>query len=157
MSKFADHSAERGLGASLRTWGMILLTLIFVLLYGAALLGWVKSLTDDKLIGRLEPIVFVILGYYFGRLPADQNESLLRDEINRQMRRVDAAQHARDQAEQARGALEEKMKNVRVVLAPAATGAASVRQPENAERAAGPVRDDALRQSVAKALDILKA
>src|SRR4051812_31244995 len=104
-NKFIDHSArERSPRARFRMGGMMTLTLIFVLLYGAALLGWVKPLTDDKLIGRLEPLIFVILGYYFGRLPADQNESLLRDEINRQTQRADAAQHAKEQAEQAREA-----------------------------------------------------
>lgn len=100
---------------------MLALTCVFVLLYGAALAGLLKPLENDRLVARLEPVIFVIVGYYFGRLPAQQNERTLRDEIARQTQRADAAQHAKEQAQQAREALEEKVKNARAALAPAAT------------------------------------
>jgi ABC-type bacteriocin/lantibiotic exporter with double-glycine peptidase domain len=95
---------------------MVVLTLIFVLLYAAALFGWIKPLTDMSMITRLEPIIFVIIGYYFGRLPAQQNEKTLKEEINRQTQKADAAQNAKEQAKQDREALEEKLKNAIVVL-----------------------------------------
>ena len=57
---------------TLKSWVMVVLTLIFVSLYGAALFGWLKPLTDDKMVMRLEPIIFAIIGYYFGRLPGQQ-------------------------------------------------------------------------------------
>ena len=52
---------------ALRNWIMVVLTLIFVSLYAAALLGWLKPLADEKMVLRLEPIIFVIIGYFFFR------------------------------------------------------------------------------------------
>ena len=95
---------------------MIVLTLIFVVFYAAALLGWLRPLSDVTLVTRLEPIVFVIIGYYFGRLPAQQNEQTLKEEIIRQTQKSDAAQQAKEKANQEREALEEKIKNVVGVL-----------------------------------------
>ena len=93
-----------------------ILTFAFVALYAAALGGWLKPLENTQLIARLEPIIFVIIGYYFGRLPAAQNEKTLQTEIARQIQRADAAQHAKEQAQQTRENLEEKIKNARRVL-----------------------------------------
>jgi len=95
---------------------MVVLTLVFVVLYGAALFGWLKPLADDRMVMRLEPIIFAIIGFYFGRLPAQQNERTLKDEIGRQTQRADASQSAKEQAKQASEALEEKIKNVRATL-----------------------------------------
>lgn len=50
----------------LKNWVMVVLTPVFVSLYGAALVGWCRPLADDKLVVRLEPFL-VIIGYYFGR------------------------------------------------------------------------------------------
>lgn len=101
---------------ALKGWTMVVLTFIFVLLYGAALFGWLKPLSDMSMITRVEPLIFVIIGYYFGRLPSQQNEKLLKDEIVRQTQKADAAQHAKEHAQQSREALEEKVKNVRAAL-----------------------------------------
>ncbi|MCY7375244.1 MAG: hypothetical protein LH472_04650 [Pyrinomonadaceae bacterium] len=95
---------------------MVILTLIFVVLYTGALLGWLKPLSDVTLVTRLEPLIFTIIGYYFGRLPAQQNEETLKDEINRQTKKADAAQNSREQTQQEREALEEKLKNVQTIL-----------------------------------------
>ena len=92
---------------ALKNWIMVVLTLVFVALYGAALIGWLKPLTDDKMVMRLEPIIFAIIGYYFGRLPGQQNERTLKQEINRQTQRADASQSAKEQALQSNEALEE--------------------------------------------------
>ncbi len=102
---------------TLKNWIMVVLTLIFISLYGAALIGWLKPLADEKMVMRLEPIIFVIIGYYFGRLPSQQNERTLKQEINRQTQRADASQHAKEQALQSNESLEEKIKNVRAALA----------------------------------------
>jgi hypothetical protein len=106
----------RATGDALKNWIMVVLTLIFVVLYGAALIGWLKPLADEKMVMRLEPIIFVIVGYYFGRLPAQQNEKTLKQEINRQTQRADASQSAKEQALQSGEALEEKIKNVKAAL-----------------------------------------
>ncbi len=101
---------------ALKGWVMVLLTLGFVVLYGLALVGRLKPLSDASMVTRLEPIIFVIIGYYFGRLPGQQNEKTLKDEIGRHTQKADAAQHAKEQALQSREALEEKLKNVNAIL-----------------------------------------
>jgi hypothetical protein len=101
----------------LKNWVMVFLTLGFVALYGLALIGKLKPLADVSIVARIEPIIFVIIGYYFGRLPAQQNENSLKHELGRQTQRADAAQHAKEQALQNREALEERTKNLRATLA----------------------------------------
>jgi hypothetical protein len=116
-SKFVKTAVEgQPMANALRNWVMVVSTIIFVLLYGAALVGWLNPLADEKMVSRLEPIIFVIIGYYFGRLPSQQNEDSLKQEIYRQTQRSDAAQHAKEQMQQAREGLEEKLKNVRAAL-----------------------------------------
>src|ERR1043165_7771413 len=100
-----------GLGSAgtLKEWEMVLLTMAFVALYGLALVGKLKPLADLTMVSRLEPIIFVIIGYYFGRVPAQQTEQTLKEEIGRQAKRADAAQQARETALQSREALDEKL------------------------------------------------
>ncbi len=118
MSTGITHPTSQPAGTeSLKNWIMVVLTLIFISLYGAALTGWLRPLTDEKMVMRLEPIVFVIIGFYFGRLPSQQNERTLKQEITRQTQRCDAAQSAKEQALQSNEALEEKIKNVKAALA----------------------------------------
>ena len=117
MSSGITHPATRPTTTeTLKNWIMVVLTMIFISLYGAALTGWLKPLADDKMVIRLEPIIFVIIGYYFGRLPGQQNERTLKDEINRQTQRADASQSAKEQVMQAREALEERLQNVKAAL-----------------------------------------
>lgn len=117
MSTGITHPTTQPAGTeSLKNWIMVVLTLTFITLYGAALIGWLKPLADEKMVMRLEPIIFVIIGYYFGRLPSQQTESALKKEINRQTQRADASQSAKEQALQTNEALEEKIKNVKAAL-----------------------------------------
>jgi len=138
-----------------KNWIMVVLTLVFVALYGAALFGWLRPLTDDKMVMRLEPIIFAIIGYYFGRLPGQQNERTLKEEIGRQIQRADAGQSAKEQALQAREALEEKIKNVRTVLSSDAPP--SVTSSGGFAMAAGIAPEDGLPHVVKAAVRILDA
>ena len=95
---------------------MVILTLGVVALYGLALIGKLKPLEDVSMVSRIEPIIFVIIGYYFGRLPSQQNEKSLKDEIDRQTQKADAAQQAKENALQTREALEEKLRNINTTL-----------------------------------------
>lgn len=98
---------------TLKSWMMVILTLLFVLLYAGVLVGWIALSDDAK---DLQPIIFVIIGYYFGRLPSQQNENSLKGEINRQATKADAATIAKEKSQQEREVLEEKLKNARAVL-----------------------------------------
>ncbi|MDX6385570.1 MAG: hypothetical protein QOK48_3143 [Blastocatellia bacterium] len=106
---------------------------------------------------RLEPIIFVIIGYYFGRLPARQNEKTLKEEIGRQTQKADAAQHATEQALQTREALEEKLKNVNAALTTTAPAMSTVSFAENIHGADGRIKEEGLRYSVGAAVRILNS
>jgi hypothetical protein len=143
---------------AIQSWTMIFLTLAFIALYAAALFGGFKHLTDDRLIAHLEPIIFVVIGYFFGRLPARQNEQLLKEEIHRQIQRTDTAQQVKEQMQQARERLEEKINNVRTTLAPPAITASSAQGKcltNSLKPPGGTTSDEALRRAVAAALKIL--
>ena len=140
---------------TLKNWIMVVLTLVFISLYGAALVGWLKPLADEKMVLRLEPIIFVIIGYYFGRLPGQQNERTLQQEVSRQTQRADASQSAKEQALQSNEALEEKIKNVRASLA-AETSVFATTSGSHSLRSAT-VRDEDLRPVVNAALRILNS
>jgi hypothetical protein len=101
-NKAQQSALPQGTPDALRNWLMVVLTPIFVALYGAALIGWLKPLAAEKMVLGLEPIIFVIIGYYFGRLPAQQNEKTLKDEIVR-TQKAGAAQLIKKQAMQIRG------------------------------------------------------
>lgn len=104
------------MGETLKGWVMVILTLLFVGLYASALIGWLRPLADVTMITRLEPIIFVIIGYYFGRLPAQATEKTLKEEIDRHAKRTDASQHAKETAEKEREVMEEKIKNAKIAL-----------------------------------------
>lgn len=142
---------------ALKGWVMVALTLIFVVLYGAALTGWLRPLDDEKMVARLEPVIFVIIGYYFGRLPAQQNEETLKEEIGRQTQKADAAQHAKEQALQSREALEEKLKNARAALTLAAPAVSAKGIDEVLDKTNSPDQDETLRGAVAAAVNILNS
>jgi hypothetical protein len=115
---------------------MICITLIFVSLYAAALFGWLRPLSDVTMITRLEPIIFVIAGYYFGRLPGQTIEGSLKEEIVRQSQRTYAMQHAKELAEKERDTIEERAKNARLALGAALNGVPDrLRGAENARTA----------------------
>jgi len=140
---------------TLKNWIMVVLTLVFITLYGAALTGILKPLADEKMVLRLEPIIFVIVGYYFGRLPGQQNERTLKQEINRQTQRADAAQSAKEQAQQSNEALEEKMKNVKATLS--ADAAALAMTSGSHGLRSGTLKDEELRPMVNAAMRILNS
>lgn len=138
----------------LKSWTMVFITLAFVVLYGLALIGKLKPLADASMVSRLEPIIFVFIGYYFGRLPAQPNETTLRNEIARQINRADAAQSNREQIILSREALEEKLKSVTAALDLGSGILES--EPEGNKSNAG-AREIALRHSFAAARRVLDA
>jgi hypothetical protein len=150
-----EDSSERDLTIAVKDLVMMAPIVVFILLYVLTLVGWIKPLENEKLVTRIEPIIFVIIGYYFGRLPSQQNEKLLKDEVSRQTQRADAAQHAKEQAQQVRETMEEKVKGAKRALASAAPGMPVKAFAENLNRADGSIRGEALQHSAAAAISIL--
>lgn len=145
------------MSTAVRHWMMFVLTLIFVILYGTALMGWPLALADEQVFKRLEPIIFIFIGYYFGRLPSQQNESMLIQEISRQTQKANAAQHAKEQAQQTREMLEEKMKNAKTALGAVAGGTPTREKGRYPGGVNECINEQALRHSVAAALNILNS
>jgi len=106
-----EHQAE-----TLRSWLMVSLTVIFLCLYALVLFGFLRPFADITLITRIEPVIFVIIGYFFGRLPLQQTERLLRDELTRQKLKADSAQQAKENVEIEKEVMIEKIKNARAAL-----------------------------------------
>src|ERR1044072_9325917 len=142
----APPTPPRATADTLKNWIMVVLPLVFISLYGAALVGWLKPLADEKMVLRLEPIIFVIVGYYFGRLPGQQNEKTLQQEIGRQTQRADAAQSAKEQAQQSNEARKKKEKNVKATLSSEAATFAT--PPGSHTLRSATIRDDELRPMV---------
>ena len=117
MNKSASNISQgKSIAEILRDSMMVILTLTFVLLYAAAFTGKLDPLKDNTMLLRLEPIILVLIGYYFGRLPSRQNEKSLNNEIARQTQKADAAQYAKEKAQLERETLEEKIKNAKTAL-----------------------------------------
>ena len=97
-------------------WVMVILTFIFLALYASALLGWLRPVSDVTMITRLEPLIFVIIGYYFGRLPSESTEHALALEMDRRSKLLEACQFSKEAVEKERDVAEEKARNVRTIL-----------------------------------------
>jgi hypothetical protein len=146
----------------LRNWVMVALTLVFVGLYGLALMGLISPLKDDQTVVKLEPIIFVIVGYYFGRLPGQQNEKTLRDAVSREVRQSQEARQKEDEAQMResdqRGhvqALEQKLRSVGATLGSVAPEIPTDELAPVLSKGGGTTTEAALRHSVAAALRIL--
>lgn len=112
----SNDPKEKNIADILRDSIMVILTFIFVLLYAAAFTGKLDPLKDNAMLLRFEPLIFILIGYFFGRLPARQCEKSLKEEISRQTQKTDAAQYAKEKAQQERETLEERIKNARTAL-----------------------------------------
>jgi hypothetical protein len=142
VTKLKQSYLSEGTGfEAVRGWVMAAVSLGFVVLYGLALLGKIKTIADPALLTRVEPLVFVIIGYYFGRIPGQQNEQSLKREIARLSERANAAQQAMVSARELSGTLDEKVKNARTALAPDAIAlvARTAKSLDNTNREPGSV------------------
>jgi len=130
----------------------VALTAVFVGLYTAALLGWIKPLTDNQVVTRLEAIIAVIIGYYFGRVPGEKNERTLKKQVDQETKKADAAEAKKEHAQKGMAEAEQKVRSVRAAL----SGAASAELVSEAVPGRNPPADDGgLRPTVAAALRVL--
>jgi hypothetical protein len=132
---------------SYKDWIVVLLTAVFVLLYGLAFAGVLQPLDNDKLVGQVAPIISVIIGYYFGRLPADKTEQNLQQ-----------AQQERNEAVGERERLSTKIAGAKAAL----NAAAPTVPPQALATTLGGTGSttppaDAIRQAAVAALKVLEA
>jgi hypothetical protein len=127
----SNTSLSTPVADALKNWVMVGLSLIFVLLYAGALIA--QMVHDNKqipdAIKDLQPILFVIIGYYFGRLPGQQNENqiknTLKEEIDRNATAADNANKTKENAIKEKAAIEGKMEAAKAVLLKINSGLAS--------------------------------
>ena len=143
--------------AFFKSWMMVALTLIFVSLYAASLFGWLQPLTDTTVLSRLEPIIFVVIGFYFGKMLALQIEKTLKTEISRQTQKADAAQYAKEQAQQQREIFEEKLRNVEAALRADSFDIVRSIMPENGGHSRILAKTASNRSAIGTALKILNS
>jgi hypothetical protein len=101
-----------------KTWVIVVLTFVFIALYVGEFAGVVPAPKDLGAVARLEPIIFVIIGYYFGRLPSAQNEKNLKDQVKQKSDEADAVKKDRDDAVAQAAKAVQKLKDVDAALSP---------------------------------------
>jgi flagellar biosynthesis component FlhA len=145
----------------IRNWMMAALTFVFVLLYVLALVGKLPD-ANEVALAHVAPIVAVIIGYYFGRLPAEKHRKDLKEQVEREAtkareeeKKASAAREAEKQQAVERRAAEEKIAAARAALSTAETAPDAGRTPFRDVQAADARSPGALRQAVAAALRIL--
>jgi len=145
-------------GETLRGWMLVILTAVFVGLYTAALLGWIKPLPDNQVVVRLESIVAVIIGYYFGRVPGEKNEKTLKEQVDRESRKAGEAEEEKKDAQRGeaaahvdRAAMEQKVKSAKAALTAAVPPGASTKgfAPNLSGEPDAPATDSAARHAAA--------
>jgi hypothetical protein len=135
----------------------IVLTVVFVALYVAAIFG-VGGTPNDAIVKLLQPIVYVIMGYFFGRLPADATEKSLQANTATLQQEVTKVTSDAGVAKEKQLTAEGKLKHVRAILttlsADALTGGAGS---ANALSSTQPTPQDAHRHAIANALSVIEA
>jgi hypothetical protein len=128
------------------------LTLIFVALYVAGIIGVWRgdSAANSKAITLLQPIVYVIIGYYFGRMPAEKTEKALKEQADKKDQEAGAAK-----AEAARSST--KLRATKSVLEKA-VGQTDAAPPTGFAQTLSTTRasnEDALKITIAQALNVI--
>jgi hypothetical protein len=97
-------------------WIMIIVSVTFLVLYGAALTGVLRPVTESSIAERLEPIIFILIGFYFGQLPFTQSLRSRKRELERVREKLDELQAAKDQVQREHDAMGEKIANAKIAL-----------------------------------------
>ena len=100
--------------------GIVLLTIVFVGLYVAGFVGWPSFATNKEVVEPIGPIVAVIIGYYFGRLPAAKNEQSLQQQVNQRTQEAEQARAAHQAAQSASDKALAKLDAAKAALSSAA-------------------------------------
>ena len=136
---------------------LLVIASAFSAVYAAGLAGLIRPLPDATALIRLEPIIFLVLGYLFSRFPAQQNERVLRDEIDRTSKKVEIAQRLKEQADGEREAIEEKLRNARVALRTGLLGTNSASPSRSQEAEPSEQRSSPTQVAVETAINILNS
>jgi hypothetical protein len=134
---------EWGKEMTVKDWMVALLTLVFMVLYVGAMIGWLQPPSNDKLVVQIAPIISVIIGYYFGRIPGEKSEE-----------KLDQARTERDQAVTQNAKSEGKITAAKAALSAAAPSAPPGQLAANLS--GGGVNPQAVQNAAAAALKVLE-
>jgi hypothetical protein len=154
----ADKGSDgKPMQETLRSWMMVALTVVFLGIYLGALFGLIPiagHTPDGPTLARIESVIFVIIGYYFGRLPSQATEKTLKEEVNRQTQKSEQAENAKETAQKENHALHQKVRSTRAALGVAVPGAPVPEAVMKMSRASGDAKPDP-HQSIVTALSVL--
>jgi hypothetical protein len=129
-----------------------ILTFIFIALYVVGIYGvWNgDTAANAKAITLLQPIVYVIIGYYFGRLPSEKTEKQLKDQADEKGKQADDAKATATVATT-------KLRTVKTLLSGAAASTGTPEADGFAKNLSGVPRDDqgTLKVTVAHAINVI--
>lgn len=125
---------------TLRNYAMVGLTLVFVFLYAAAFSGKLDPLKDNSMLLRFEPVIFLLIGFYFGGLPERRSQRTFKEEVARQTQKADAAQYVKEKVQQEREMLEEKIRNAKTAFKTIEQSGAAAGRQSNLEAIAAALR-----------------
>ncbi len=135
---------------------VVALTALFVVLYVLAIVGNRWS-PNDSAVRLLQPIVYVIIGYFFGRMPSEANEKAQRAETDRQAGNANAAREAERAGATKQARLETKIRGAQALLSSPDLGIGGTQSEFAAKLSQGKADpSDALRHTVAAALQLLE-
>ncbi len=97
-------------------WTMIVVSLTFLILYAAALAGWLRPMGENSIVARLEPIIFLLIGFYFGLVSISSISRSRKKELDRTRERLDELQLTKEQIQRERDAFAERISNAKVAL-----------------------------------------
>jgi hypothetical protein len=147
-----------------KDWVVVVLTAVFVILYVLALAGLLQPPSNDKLVVQIAPIISLMIGYYFGRIPGEKTEQTLQQHVNDTRNQRQQAEDQRNQAQNERNEAVEQRERLatRIVDAKAALSAAAPAAPPQQLAATlggsgtSAPDPDAVRKAAAAALKVLE-
>lgn len=101
---------------SFNQWPFVVFALIFISFYASVSVGWLRPIADLSILSRLEPIIFVVIGFYFGRSSSVENENALQQQKAVEIRKADQAIEERDRVKKEYEILSERMKSASFLL-----------------------------------------
>ncbi len=139
-----------------KSWIVVILTFVFIACYLDGLFG--SQVTPNKdIVNALGPIVAVIIGYYFGRMPSEKVENSLKEQANQKTTEARQAQEERATALEQKSKLSQKVQDAISALSSGAPAAPVNELALTLSVKGADSPDDAVRTASVSALKILQS
>ncbi|MFL6373737.1 MAG: hypothetical protein ACJ73D_03620 [Pyrinomonadaceae bacterium] len=95
---------------------VMILPAVLLFVYMGVSIGWIRPVPDPILLDRIGPLVFLVIGFWVGRLPADKAQQLLREQLNELQSRLDHGDQIKERALREREVAAERIRMVSAIL-----------------------------------------